>query len=488
MSAAATSFNLLSFRGRFRVLHLSWLAFFLTFVVWFNHAPLMASLRGYFDLTEQQVKTLLILNVALTIPARIIIGMLVDRHGPRLTYTALLLIGSGLCFFFALADSFETLALARFLLGFVGAGFVIGTRMIAEWFPARQVGLAQGVYAGWGNFGSAAAAITLPTLALAFGGEQGWRYAIAATGVVSLLYAVVYYRNVRDTPEGSTYFRPNKTGGLEVTGRGDFYFYLAMNVPLYLALGVLVWKLTGLGMLSNSVAWLIGAVLAGVYLYQSWRIYLVNAGIFSRPVPQLHRYRFKQVAILNLAYFVTFGSELAVVSMLPMFVMETFDLSAVQAGMLSAPFGLIVLVARPAGGFVSDRLGRKRTLTMVMIGLAVGYFLMSRIGADWPLALAVAAIMFCALFVHLGTGATFAIVPLIQRRLTGQIAGMAGAYGNVGGVTFLTVLSFVSPATFFLVISASALVILGAVLFLDEPKGTMAEVLPDGTVQLIEVA
>ncbi|MGH8511379.1 MAG: MFS transporter, partial [Gammaproteobacteria bacterium] len=92
-----------------------------------------------------------------------------------------------------------------------------------------------------------------------------------------------------------------------------------------------------------------------------------------------------------------------------------------------------------------------------------------------------------ALFVHFGTGAVFAMVPLIQRRLTGQIAGMTGAYGNVGGVAFLTVLSFVSPQVFFLVIAGTALAVLVAISFLEEPKGAMAEILPDGTVQLIEV-
>jgi len=467
MGITKVSFNLFSFDGRFRILHLSWIAFFISFVVWFNHAPLLASLRETFGLTDQQIKILLILNVALTIPARIIIGMLVDRLGPRIIYTALLLISSIICFIFALAENFETLALARFLLGFAGAGFVIGIRMIGEWFPAKQVGLAQGIYAGWGNFGSAAAAIALPSLALG--------------------YALLFYTNVRDTPEGSSYFRPNKTGGLEVTSRGDFFFYLVLNVPLYLALAVLAWKLQGLGMLTATTVKMIYFGLLITCLYQFWRIYQINAEIFVKPVPRIHHYRFKQVAILSLAYFVTFGSELAVVSMLPLFLMETFKLSQVTAGLIAAPFGLIVLFARPLGGWVSDQYGRKLTLSVVMAGLALGYFLMSRITADWSLPLVVATIISCALFVHLGTGAVFAIVPLVQRRLTGQIAGMAGAYGNVGGVTFLTVLSFVSPQSFFLVIAETAIIILVTILFLDEPEGAMVEVLPDGTVQLIEV-
>ena len=80
------------------------------------------------------------------------------------------------------------------------------------------------------------------------------------------------------------------------------------------------------------------------------------------------------------------------------------------------------------------------------------------------------------------------MVPLVKRRLTGQVAGMAGAYGNVGAVLFLTVYSFVPPDLFFMIIAASAAVALfSVVVFLDEPRGQTAEILPDGTVQMIEV-
>lgn len=487
MGTANSDLNLFSFKGKTRVLHLSWFAFFLTFVVWFNHAPLMAAIRETMNLTDQQVKMLLILNVALTIPARIIIGMLVDHFGPRLTYTALLLVSSFLCFIFAIADSFETLALARFMLGFVGAGFVIGIRMISEWFPAKQVGLAEGIYGGWGNFGSAAAAMALPTVAMFFGGDDGWRYAIGSTGLLILIYSYVYYSSVTDTPEGSTYFKPNKTGGLEITSKSDFFLYLLMNIPLYAALAVLTWKLTKLGLLVPMSATLIYIALAGLYFFQSYKIFKVNQDIFVNPVPEIHRYKFKQVAILELAYFVTFGSELAVVSMLPLFFLDTFDITPIHAGMLASGFAFMNLVARPSGGWISDKFGRKRTMLIFLGGLTVGYFVLSQVDSSWPIALAVIATMACSYFVQSGEGAVFAMVPLVKRRLTGQIAGMVGAYGNVGAVIFLTVLSFVSPQIFFMVIAAAAVFTFLAVAFLDEPDGPMAEVLPDGTVQMIEV-
>ncbi len=482
--------KLFSFSGKYQVLHLTWFAFFLSFFVWFNHAPLLASIRDAFDLSDQQVKMLLILNVALTIPARIIIGMLVDAFGPRRIYSLLLFISSFLCFGFAFADNFEQLALMRFLLGFVGAGFVIGIRMIGEWFPARQVGVAEGIYGGWGNFGSAAAAICLPALALWLGGEDGWRHAIGITGVLTLVYSAIYFFSVSDTPKGSTYFKPRRNGGMEVTSGGDLFLYLLMNIPLYAALAVLAWKLgpSNLKLLGAGMTDLIYAVLVGLYLFQSMRIFQINRHVFTSEVPAFERYRFKQVAILDLAYLVTFGSELAVVSMLPLFFKDTFELSLVQAGLVASGFAFMNLVARPGGGLISDRFGRKKTLLVLLVGLAAGYLLMSLIDSSWPLMLAVLVTMGCSFFVQSGEGAVFAMVPLVKRRLTGQVAGMAGAYGNVGGVSFLTVLSFVSPQIFFAVIAGAAVVTLTAVaLFLDEPEGHMAEVLPDGTVQMIEV-
>lgn len=482
--------NFLSFTGNMRILHLSWMAFFISFMVWFNHAPLLAAMRDSMGLSEQQIKTLLILNVALTIPARIIIGMLVDAFGPRRVYSMLLLVSSILCFGFAMADTYERLALMRFLLGFAGAGFVIGIRMISEWFPAKQTGIAQGIYGGWGNFGSAGAAVTLPTLALMFGGPDGWRWAIASTGLLALVYSAVYFFSTTDTPKGSTYFKPKRNGALEVSSVGDFFLYLIMNIPMYAALGVLAWKIgpDNIGMLSANVIYLIYAILALLYLFQAIRILQINGHVFKTAVPDIERYQFKQVAILNLAYMVTFGSELAVVSMLPLFFMDTFHLTATTAGLVASIFAGLNLVMRPAGGWISDKYGRKKSLAVILFGVATGYVLMSFINNEWPILLAVAAAVYCSIFVNSGNGAVFAIIPLVKRRLTGQIAGMAGAFGNVGGVIFLTVLSFVSPAVFFTVIAIFAFVVFVAtVLFLQEPSGHMTETMPDGTVQMIEV-
>lgn len=487
-----TKLNLFNFRDpKIKTLHITWFAFFLTFVVWFSHAPLMVFIKEAFDLSTAQVKALLILNVALTIPARIVIGILVDRFGPRHVYSFLLISSSFICFGFAFSNSYETLALFRFLLGFVGAGFVIGIRMVGEWFPAKQVGIAEGVYGGWGNFGSAAGAMSLPTIALLFGGDDGWRYALALTGCLTFFYGIFYFTQARNTPKGSTYFKPKKSGGLEVTSKKDFYFYLLMNIPMYLALGVLAWKLSpsGVGLYSVNIMYSLWAVLSVLFIFQTSQIHKVNKESLEHGVPELERYQFKQVAILSVAYFVTFGSELAVVSMLPLFFLDTFaGLDPVKAGLLASGFAFMNLVARPTGGWFSDTFGRRKSLLILIGGLSIGYLILGQIDATWWIPVAVISTMMCSFFVQAGEGAVFAIVPLVKRRMTGQIAGMAGAYGNVGAVTYLTVLSFVDYSTFFLVISASALFIFCACWFLDEPKGQIAEVQADGSVHLIDVS
>lgn len=486
----SSKFSIFSFKGKMKILHLSWMAFFITFVVWFNFAPLLQMVKETLGLTTQEIKTLLILNVALTIPARVVIGMLTDKYGPRVVYSALLAVCSIPCFMFAFADSFLQAAIARFLLGFIGAGFVIGIRLVSEWFPHHELGTAEGIYGGWGNFGSAAAAFTLPTVALLFGGEDGWRYAIAVTGLMSLAFSVVFYRSVSDTPKGSTYFKPKHLTAMEVTSKGDFFFLLLMKVPMYAVLALLAWKLSGagIGMLSDVAVNSIYAGLIALYLVEATQVWKVNKTVFEKPVEEVHQYKFKQVAVLNVLYFATFGSELAVVSMLPLFFSETFELSPVLAGMVASAYAFMNLMSRPGGGWISDRFGRKPTLLILTAGLAVGYFVMGQVGSEWPIWLAVVAAMVCSFFVQAGEGAVFATVPLIKRRMTGQIAGMTGAYGNVGAVTYLTILSFVDYQTFFFVIAGTAVVGFVALMFMEEPSGKIAEVNEDGSVTLIDVS
>jgi len=474
-------------------LHFTWFAFFLTFVMWFSLPPLKPLITASLAMTPQQWAALLTLNVALTIPARIVVGSLVDKFGPRAIYSGLLFFAGIVLIAFAFAQSFEQLALFRFLLGFVGAGFVIGIRLVSEWFPARQVGLAEGIYGGWGNFGAAAAGFTLPFLAIhVFGGVDGWRYAMTTAAIIAMVYSFFFYISVRNTPKGSTYFKPKKSGGLEVSSRKDYWFYVLMNVPMYLILAVLAWKMSpaNLGLLSTTTTYFMYAILGGLFIFQYAQIHRVNKEMLSKgSVAEHDKYDFKQVAILSWAYLATFGSEIAVVSVLPAFFMTTFaGLSVTQAAMLGGSFAFMNLVARPGGGWFSDKFGRRFSMTIILAGVTAGYLLLSQINASWPLYLAFAAVFICSLFVQAGCGSVFAMVPLIKRRMTGQIAGLAGAYGNVGALFFLTMNTFIDIHAFFYMLAGAAAIGLVFVQFLKEPQGHVVEVNEDGSLHKIEVS
>ncbi|MBW4658201.1 MAG: NarK family nitrate/nitrite MFS transporter [Drouetiella hepatica Uher 2000/2452] len=474
-----------SFTGRHRILHFTWFAFFLTFVIWFNFAPFATAVKAEMGLSEAQMRTLAICNVALTIPARIIVGMVLDRFGPRITYSCLLIYAALPCFAFAMAQNFEQLVYSRLALSIVGCGFVIGIRMVAEWFPSNEIGLAEGIYGGWGNFGSSAAAFTLPAIAAVStfmaAGQLNWRFAIALTGLVAAAYGVVYFFNVSDTPPGRVYQRPPSSAGMEVTTKRDFWFMLLMNIPLVAALAVIAWRLNRVQFINGTTFTIICVLLVALYLFQAYNAYKANKPLMTgeKQYEASDRYRFSQVANLELSYVACFGTELAVVSMLPSFFERGYGLSAAVAGAVASTYAFMNIPARPGGGWLSDKVGsRKWTLVFTLAGTGIGYLIFASLGQGVPLAIVVAVTMAASFFVMAAEGATFGIVPLIKNRVTGQIAGNVGAYGNVGAVIYLTIYSLMpqgaeSDRAFFQMLGVVALIVtfLNA-FFLKEPTGS----------------
>jgi MFS transporter, NNP family, nitrate/nitrite transporter len=462
-----------------RALHLTWIAFFICFYVWFNMAPLASSMLRAADwLTRDDIRLFAIANVALTIPARIIVGMALDRYGPRRVFSVLMVLMAIPALVFAFGDTREQLFVARLVLSSIGASFVVGIHMTALWFKPRDIGFAEGLYAGWGNFGSAAAAMTLPTIALmVYGGDDGWRWAIATSAVVMAAYGVFYWFAITDGPDAHTHRKPRKAAALEVSSYRDLALLIAMTIPLVGVLAILVWRVENMGYLDPITAWICYGAILTVIVYQIVQILRVNLPILRRGVPEDDRYPFKSVAALNATYFANFGAELAVVSMLPLFFEETWGLTAAAAGMIAASFAFVNLFARPMGGLVSDRMGNRRFVMLAyMFGIGIGFTLMGLLDSNWPLIVAIGITIFCSFFVQGAEGATFGIIPSIKRRLTGQISGMAGAYGNVGAVFYLFVFTFVTPSQFFFIIAAGAFASwLVCYLWLKEPEGGFAD-------------
>jgi NNP family nitrate/nitrite transporter-like MFS transporter len=117
---------------------------------------------------------------------------------------------------------------------------------------------------------------------------------------------------------------------------------------------------------------------------------------------------------------------------------EKFDLSLEAAGIIAASFGMMNIFARALGGILSDKLnktigikGRIYALGACLILEGVGIIIFS--GMDL-LFWSVFTMIAFALFVKMSNGATYAVVPFVNNKAIGAVAGIVGAGGNVGAV------------------------------------------------------
>jgi NNP family nitrate/nitrite transporter-like MFS transporter len=191
--------------------------------------------------------------------------------------------------------------------------------------------------------------------------------------------------------------------------------------------------------------------------------------------------------------------------MLPAFFEGTFGLDKATAGIIASCYAFMNLVSRPGGGIISDTLGsRKWTMVVLTGGMGIGYLLMGTVNGSWWLPGAVLLTMACSFFVQASEGSTFAIVPLVKRRITGQIAGNVGAYGNVGAVAYLTIRLLLTESSaaanggepvmsavdagFFQVLGVAGLIVAFlCVFFLKEPKDSFSDH-HEGEKEIIPVA
>ena len=93
--------------------------------------------------------------------ARLPMGMLTDRFGGRLVFTALLAFSSLAAFVVPLTGSYGSLLVAAFLIGMAGSSFAVGAAFVSRWTPAARQGTALGVY-GLGTMGQSLAVFVGP--------------------------------------------------------------------------------------------------------------------------------------------------------------------------------------------------------------------------------------------------------------------------------------------------------------------------------------
>ncbi len=386
----ATHIRLFDFSSpQMRAFHMSWFAFFLCFFAWFGIAPLMKVVREEMELTREQIGWCIIGSVSITVIARLFIGWLCDRIGPRLAYTGMLLLGSIPVMGIGFAQSFETFLLFRVAIGVIGASFVITQYHTSIMFAPNCVGTANATTAGWGNLGGGVTQMVMPLVfalfigVLGFSDAAGWRASMVIAGLLCAVTGIAYYFLTQDAPDGNFD---------ELRERGEM----------------------------PSKQHVKGSFLAACRDRRVWSLFLIYGACFGI-----------ELTINNVAalYFLDYFS----------YFQEMDPVKAVwMAGLIAGLFGLMNIFARTLGGVFGDRFGEKwglkgrvRWLFIALFCEGLALMLFSQMNV---LALAIPTLVVFSLFTQMSEGATYSVVPFINRKALGSVAGIVGAGGNAGAV------------------------------------------------------
>ena len=235
----------------------------------------------------------------------------------------------------------------------------------------------------------------------------------------------------------SKWFKPDQQGtALGVYGMGNIGQSVAVFGAPVLAIALGSWRPVFFAFAAISTLW------AVVF-------YLFARDVTSAAKPKTMAENFAVLRreptawVLSLFYFLTFGGFVAFSIYLPSLLMDTFKLSATDAGARTAGFVLLATLMRPVGGMLADRLGGARVLVPVFIVIAVLGALM---GCSWLPTFTVGALG-AAAALGLGNGAVFKLVPQYFPKETATVTGLVGAFGGLGGFFPPLVLGVLRDAT-----------------------------------------
>lgn len=376
----ATKLELLKFKNpATRTFWITSIAFFLCFFAWFGIVPFMPDVVKDLGLTPDQKWNSIILAVSGTVFARLLIGKLTDKYGPRLCYTWLLMLGAIPVILIGFVQTPMQFLICRLFIGFIGASFVITQVHTSIMFAPSIVGTANATSAGWGNLGGGANRLGMPIIAAAvvsFGiadQADAWRYSMITAGIICFLMGIIYYFFTQDTLNGN--FKELKERGEMPTAKKDQIGFLEVLKD-----------------------------------YRVWILFFV--------------------------YAASFGIELTVYGTMDDYLQNTFQLKRVTAGNIVLSFALMNIFARTLGGFFGDRFGNKyglrgRVIFLALI-LSVEGIMLATFSSITVLSLGIAFLIAFSLSVQMAEGATFSVVPFINKKAIGSISGIVGAGGNVG--------------------------------------------------------
>ncbi|GAC1517247.1 MAG: nitrate/nitrite transporter [Gemmatimonadaceae bacterium] len=143
-------------------------------------------------------------------------------------------------------------------------------------------------------------------------------------------------------------------------------------------------------------------------------------------------------------YSITFGGYVGLSGFLPLFFRDQYGVAPVTAGYLTALGALVGSGLRPVGGYLADRFGGTRLLTLLLFGIAGTYATASSL----PTVGIMAGVVVVGMgFMGMGNGAVFQLVPQTFRNEIGVATGVVGALGGLGGFVLPLLLGNIKQGT-----------------------------------------
>ncbi|BDD59811.1 hypothetical protein MPDQ_003839 [Monascus purpureus] len=424
-----------------RVFFFSWLGFMVAFLSWYAFPPLMTdTIKQDLHMSQDDVANSNIIALLATLLVRLFCGPLCDRYGPRLVFVGLLLCGAIPTALAGLVFTPKGLIALRFFVGILGATFVPCQVWCTGFFDRNIVGSANSLAGGFGNAGGGITYFVMPAIYNSLVHSRGltphraWRVAYVVPFIIIAAIALTMLFTCPDTPTGKWSERHTWVGNH------------ASDSPAQ----------------SNAINITDTEKKAGTEspditsTDQESKHPEVAAGCNSEAVvdPTLKdalRVTCSLSTIsLALTYACSFGSELSINSILGAFYAKNFPkLGQTRSGDWAAMFGLLNVVCRPTGGFVSDLLYRStgtvwsKKIWLIFLGVVMGVFELA-IGLTDPKD---EATMFglmagLAFFLEACNGANFALVPHAHPFANGIVSGIVGGMGNFGGIIFAIVFRY----------------------------------------------
>lgn len=452
-----------------RNFNFAWLGFFVSFLSWFAFPPLLAhSVKKDLHLTSIDIANNNISGLSATLIARVLLGPVVDKIGPRYTMCIVLVVGSVPTALIPLVKNVAGLHAIRFFIGLLGGSFIPCQMWTTAFFDKKIVGRANALAGGWGNAGAGVAFFIMPALVndlerRGYSIHERWTYSfLIGPLIILMVVAIAIFFLGDDCPEGSWNKRSDVLNiGVDV--RKVDIVSISSNHP---ALSNQMSRIREhhshhqdkiddvivddkLGDSSDNTNKSLDVVQTRV-----GEVVNLDEIIEDPSFKEFLKITFHYRTMLTaLPYITTFGGELAVESVLSaLYVQRSNHLwSESYAGSWGSMLGLLNVVTRPLGGYISDLLyaryksTRVKKFWLLFCGLMEGIFLLW-IGLVPASKLSIhgliGALGVMCIFMEAGNGANFSLVPHINKKHTGIVAGTTGAMGNLGGILFSLVFRY----------------------------------------------